>query len=212
MSDQDNFQEHELLRQVAMGDEIAFRQLFTLYHHQLGAYIYRITESTEVAEEIVQDVFLKIWMSREALQVVKNFRAYLFVTSKNHALNVLRKIIRERNRQSNWDEDTINAIPLADNDDLTSQYYGLLDKAIDCLPPQQQKVYLLSRHEHLKYIEIAERLNLSRETVKKYLQIAVSSITNYIQTNDDIMVLITVVLYNKKIIPNTPFLYSLCVF
>lgn len=194
MSYQDNFQENELLRQVAMGDEIAFRQLFHLYHQQLGAYIHRVTESSELAEEIVQDVFLKIWMSREALQGVKSFKAYLFVISKNHALNVLRKTIKERHLHAHWNQDIINAIPVADND-FYDEYYGLLDKAIDCLPPQQQKVYLLSRHEHLKYVEIAQRLEISRETVKKYLQIAVSSITTYIQANSDLMAFIVAFLF-----------------
>jgi DNA-directed RNA polymerase specialized sigma24 family protein len=65
--------------------------LFAAYHQRLGVHIFRITQSTELAEEMVQDVFMKIWMSRETLANVDNFKAYLFVVSKNHALKLFTK-------------------------------------------------------------------------------------------------------------------------
>ena len=91
--------ENDLLLRVAGGDEHAFSELFNTHHQLLGTHIYRITGSAELAEEVVQDVFLKIWLSRESLAAVQHFRAYLFVISKNHALNCLRKIAKERLRQ-----------------------------------------------------------------------------------------------------------------
>lgn len=177
--------EHELMLEVAAGSESAFKQLFAQYHHRLGAYIYRLTDSMELAEEIVQDVFLKIWMSRETLAGIKSFKAYLFVVSKNYALNCLRKVAKERNRSAEWDDNIINDIAVDETDEY-DKYYSLLDEAINHLPPQQKTVYILSRQQHLKYNEIAEQLNLSRETVKKYLQIAIASITNYVQANIDL--------------------------
>lgn len=194
MPDLNHLHEHELLERVALGDENAFRTLFNAYHHQLGAYIFRVTDSAELAEEVVQDVFLKIWMNRETLASVKSFKAYLYVVSKNHALNCLRKIIKERNQQVAWDENTINAIPVTD-DEQQNKYYSLLDQAVNQLPAQQQKVYLLSRHEHLKYVEIAEKLDISRETVKKYIQIAVASITAYVQANSDLTMLLALLYF-----------------
>ncbi|MDP2338450.1 MAG: sigma factor-like helix-turn-helix DNA-binding protein, partial [Bacteroidota bacterium] len=62
-------------------------------------------------------------------------------------------------------------------------YHSILDEAIDHLPPQQQQVYLLSRHERLRYAEVANRMNISHESVKKYLRIANASIVAYVQTN-----------------------------
>ncbi|WP_158995644.1 RNA polymerase sigma-70 factor [Mucilaginibacter sp. L196] len=182
--DFDAFPECELLQQVALSNEDAFRQLFTTYNHQLGTYIFRLTDSMELSEEIVQDVFLKIWENRETLTGVRNFKAYLFVVSKNHALNCLRKLINERAYQQEWEESSINGFTITE-EEKADRYYGLLDEAIDHLPPQQQKVYLLSRHEHLKYAEIAKQLSLSRETVKKYLQIAIASITTHVHANMD---------------------------
>jgi RNA polymerase sigma-70 factor (family 1) len=182
--------EKELLLQVARGDEHAFSELFNTYHQYLGAHIYRITDSVELAEEVVQDTFLKIWLNRKTLSSIKNFKAYMFVISKNHALNCLRKLAKERIAQKSIEDNTaaLDIADLVDNND----YYNLLDEAIDHLPPQQQKVYLLSRHDRLKYDEIANKMGLSRETVKKYLQVATLSITNFLQSNSNIMPLILV--------------------
>lgn len=172
--------EKDLLLKVAEGNEDSFKQLFQKYHHQLGTHVFRITNSMDMAEEIVQDVFLKIWMSREALAGVQNFKAYLFVISKNHSLNCIRKLSRERMHIRMGEEGFAREVHEEKNLDV---YHSLLDEAINQLPAQQQKVYLLSRHERLRYAEVANRLNISRETVKKYLQIATASITAYVQTN-----------------------------
>jgi RNA polymerase sigma-70 factor (family 1) len=168
--------EKELLLHVTLGNESAFRNLFALYHQQLGKYIFQLTENMELAEEVVQDVFLKIWIKREALADVQNFKAYLFVISKNHALNCLKKQAKEWLQEKELQRPDYTSFIVDENE---NPYYNWLDEAIDQLPPQQQKVYLLSRHERLKYAEIAIHLNLSKDTVKKYLQIANNSIMVY---------------------------------
>jgi RNA polymerase sigma-70 factor (ECF subfamily) len=173
----------DLLLQVAEGDEHAFRRLFIIHHQQLGVHIHRVTNSIELAEEVVQDVFLKIWMARETLAQVEDFKAYLFVISKNHALNCLKKLAKEKVQAKKLEKSSFGLIMGDQQDNL---YYNLLDEAIDHLPSQQQKVYLLSRHNRLKYNEIADQLKLSRETVKKYLQIATTSITDYVRSHLDV--------------------------
>ncbi len=173
--------EKELLMEVAAGSEKAFRELFNQYHQHLGRYIFTITRSRVMAEEIVQDVFMKIWVNHQRLSEVQSFKAYLFVLSRNYTLNYLRKVARDQLLKDRWQQDVVQALKAEDG--LPSSYYRLLDQAIDQLPTQQRTVYLLSRHQRLKYSEIAERLNLSRETVKSYLKIATSSITSYITSN-----------------------------
>ncbi|MES2278995.1 MAG: RNA polymerase sigma-70 factor [Bacteroidota bacterium] len=184
----DLFNEDDLLLQIAQGDEHAFACLFARYHQQLGSHIFRLTDSMEMAEEVVQDVFLKIWTNRTELNGIRNFRAYLFVMSKNHALNCIKKAMREQKYQQQWEAENATEEELVLVDADSNKYYSLLDTAIDHLPPQQQKVYLLSRHERLKYTEIAEEMNLSRETVKKYLQHAVAFISNYCENHSDMVV------------------------
>ncbi|GGN12650.1 DNA-directed RNA polymerase sigma-70 factor [Dyadobacter beijingensis] len=167
--------EKALLQLVAAGDERAFTRVFDHYHQRLGMHIYRITRSEQVAEELVHDVFLKIWRNRELLSEIENFSVYLFVVSKNAALNALKKIAAERTRFTDL-EDAAEGEP----DQPDDYRYALIDEAIDRLPAQQRQVYLLSRHHRLSYQEIAEQMGISRETVKKYLQIATASMVAYI--------------------------------
>lgn len=181
-------EEKEILQQVAQGDERAFRLLFNKYHHKLGSYIYQITKSDELKHEVVQDVFLRIWLNRKALAEIHNFQAYLYVISKNHALNCLKKTAHERALTTHLD--TVTYVPPIEETLEDNDRYVFVDEAIDQLPRQQKLVYLLSRHERLKHAEIAIRLNLSRETVKKYLKISTESITCYIRTRLTISVLV----------------------
>jgi RNA polymerase sigma-70 factor (ECF subfamily) len=170
--------EDEILQQVSEGDERAFAALFNHYHQLLGMHIFRITKSEQLAEEVVQDVFLKIWLNKEVLTGIDNFRIYLFVISKNAALNCLKKVANESARFLDIDAQTdISAAETIEED----HRYILIDEAIDQLPPQQKQVYLLSRHERLSYAEIAEQMNISKETVKKYLQIATESISSHVR-------------------------------
>lgn len=178
MNAPDGYSEKELLLQIAEGDETAFTRIFHQYHHQLGQHIFRLTESREMAEDITQDVFTKIWMIRESLAEVEHFRTWLYTISKNQALNALRQQARQRVRQQAFDATQ----PLAGDQELyDSVLLGIADQAIADLPPQQKKVYLLSRHEGMKYSEIAREMNISHETVKSYMKLALASITKSVR-------------------------------
>lgn len=170
-----------LLLQVAAGDEKAFSSLYYKYHHRLGIYLYQLTSSRPFAEEILQDVFCKVWEKRAQLPAIDNFQAWLFTISRNHALNCLRSLVRERLQKKVWEKDQVDLSAL---DQVTAEdQLQLIDKAISQLPPQQKKVFMLSRYKRLKYIEIAQELNLSKETIKSYLQIATSSIRKYVNNH-----------------------------
>jgi RNA polymerase sigma-70 factor (family 1) len=177
-----------LLRQVAMGDEAAFTKLMQEYTNLLASHIFRLTHHREQTEEIVQDVFLKIWQTRESLAEIKNFRTYLYVISRNQALNSLRSMIRERNRHKQWEQVALTTV---DEDDKNEKekHFSLLEEAITQLPAQQQRAWLLSRREGLKHREIAKEMELSEETVKKYIQYASQSITCYVETHVGITLL-----------------------
>jgi RNA polymerase sigma-70 factor (family 1) len=185
LSNQDQDTEHKLLNLVAAGNEQAFSQLFYLHHQHVAAYVFKLTSSRELAEEVVQDVFIKIWGNRESLTEVKNFRTWLFVISKNHTLNCLRVIIKEKLKQNAFLKhqslSIISEPVLMNTEGVTDfeEYEKAMD-AISQLPPQQQKVFILRRLKNMKYQEIAQQLNVSRETVKSYLKLANSSIAKFI--------------------------------
>lgn len=173
--------EKDLLLRVSQGEQKAFTLLFELYQAQLAGYIFHLTSSAEITEEVVQEVFMKVWTKRISLTEVNDFRAWLFKMSKNYALNYLRKLANDRLRHMAWIKtQSAGSAEDANNED---NRYELLAKAIDHLPPQQKKVFVLSRINKLKYEEIAAQLNLSRETVKSYLKLAGNSISKFVSSH-----------------------------
>lgn len=186
--------------QISYGDEMAFTQIYNKYQPLLSTHIFRLTRSRALTDEITQDIFLKIWTNKESLTKVNNFKAYLSVMSKNHALNVLRQLSKEKARYLKWQSE---AFSISQTEDAlagaTGELETLLDSAIDQLPPQQKKAYILSRHQRMKYAEIAEKLQLTRGTVKRYLQIAAESITKQIhrQAIKDVVKMISFLIISR---------------
>ncbi len=181
--------ESELLRRTSEGDKRAFTVLFDAHYKSLGSYVYKLTESMESAEEIVQEVFIKVWLKKEELTRINNFRAYLFVLCKNKALNHLRQLVSQTLRFQAWEKE-LGSDAQADVEDHYENFRVLIEQAIDHLPEQQQKIYRLSRHERLKYTEIAKELQLSPETVKKHIYLATKTIKEYVKNNMDEMVML----------------------
>jgi len=176
------YDEKTLLQKCAEGDPAAFRVLFLHWHQLLAGYLYRITESKELSEDLVQEVFMKIWMARESLSEVRNFKGFLWVVSRNHAYDILKKQLKEKLLQQTWLRERDIATG-NDPEDPQQHLTSLLDQAIDHLPPRRKEVYLLSRHERLTYQEIAEKLGISRESVKTHLELATKGISNYMQAH-----------------------------
>ncbi|GEP95707.1 DNA-directed RNA polymerase sigma-70 factor [Chitinophaga cymbidii] len=171
-----------MLKQVALGAPGAFAELFRAYHQPLAEYVHRLTESLEMTEDIVQDVFIKLWMKREMLPELDSFVHYLFILCRNHTFNCLRQTANSRVRQLQWASQFGQETAAPADDD----YRELINVAITQLPPQQQKVYFLSRHQHLKHKEIADRMGISIETAKKHMKLALRSITQYVRAHINI--------------------------
>lgn len=182
MSGPSQYNEKALLIKVAGGDQYAFRELYLYWHQVLAGYIYRITESKSLTEEIVQDAFLKIWMARETLAEIDNFKYFLLVVSRNQAFDVLKKQLKEQEKRQAW-EKANSARPYNEQTENEPFPSSVIDAAIDHLPPRRKEVWLLSRHERLTYKEIAGRLGISRESVKTHLKLASDAITQFIRAH-----------------------------
>ena len=183
--------EKNLVLQVAEGDEKAFEELFYAYHNQLGSYVLGWTKSISVTEEVVQDVFLKIWMNREALKEVERFDNYLYIVSRNYTFNALRQTAKKRLKSQEWAKHFENDQDFS-TDSTTEDYIALIEAAVAKLPPQQQKVYILKRHHGLKYEEISNQLEISPETARKHLAAALRNITSYVKARMHIVLLILI--------------------
>lgn len=168
-----------LLTLVAGGNEAAFRELVVRYSGLLYTYIYRHVESREVSEELVQDVFTQIWLTREALLEVRNFRTYLYVVSRNQALNALKKMLRDHHKQQEYRQ--LELVQEPDEERLNREMQlSIIEEAIEQLPARQKQAWVLSRRERLTYQQVAQEMDISRETVKTYLQHAHQFIGKYL--------------------------------
>lgn len=181
--------EQDLLDRLSTGDQRAFTALFDAYYKQLGAYVFQLTESLPVTEEIVQDVFIKIWVKKETIAEVKSFKNYLFILCRNQTFDALRKKAKQHVFQQKLEQFLKEESELAELSSPADVYREWIDQAVAKLPPQQQKVYILSRYERLKHEEISAKLQLSTETVKKHVQHAVRFIQHDLRSRIDATIL-----------------------
>lgn len=180
--------EQEIIERVAVGDDKAFSELFYAYHNQLAEFVMLITQDRQLAEDIVQDVFVKIWQSRTNLGTIEKFNSYLFILTRNYTLNCIKKLETSKKHQQQYS--LIASVPEAVYDNTVDCYLPIIDRAIAQLPPQQQKVFLLSRRDGLRHNDIAHTMGISRETVKKYIQLANLSVTEFVSSHQEIVLIL----------------------
>ena len=171
-----------LLLKVAEGNENAFCQLFKTYDSQLNGYIMSMTRSEPLTQEMVQDVFLKIWMNRHSLKEIYSFKSYLFVIARNHTFDTLKQIKRKRKREKEWMNNMVNQTLNDHAETAIDKSYEKIQDAVKLLPPQQKKIYSLKR-EGMKQADIAQELNISVETVKKHMLLAMRFLKSQIRPN-----------------------------
>lgn len=172
----------ELLKSVANSDLDAFRRLYDRYLQKVYSYSYFLTRSSEQAEDLTQELFAKIWIKRTELKSIENFDAWLTTLVRNNAYNFLKRHAIEQK--------ALRRIELSKQPDSVSiddalihkEYSKIYQEAIDQLPPQQKKVFLLSRNEGLKQEEIASNLGISLNTVKNHMKAALFSIRTYMKS------------------------------
>ena len=174
--------ERQWLEQLARGEESAFRLLFDRYHPFIYSFALRMTASDPIAKDVVQDVMIKIWVNRQTLHTIDNLPAYINRMTRNQVLNGMKRkaheesLIRELHPYREDHSPTEEAA-------IGKELEQLLHKAIGQLPTQQQKVYRMSRIDGRKHEDIANELNISRETVKKHMMAALRSVKQYLENN-----------------------------
>jgi len=183
----DRLENMDLLTKLREGDEPAFIQIYNQYRSKIYTYAYQLCKSSDTAEEIVQEVFIKIWQKREQLNLELSFNAYIKKITLNHVLNHLKKVARERVLQ----EQIFHTIEVSsnrtDDDMMEKELRKIYEEAIDRLPHQKKIIYKLSRVEELSHDEIALQLNISKNTVKNHMVEASRSIRDYVSKNGSII-------------------------
>ena len=173
MKKQDQDTDQLLLKQIQADNMLAFDELYKRYHKRLFHFANYILKSKTDSENIVHDVFLKLWEKRHSIQKVQ---PYLFSIAYNSTISAIRKKVSEQKFI-----DHIKSLPVSWEEpvNVDLEYRDLSEKAsliIDSLPKRQKEVYLLSREEGLSYKEIAQKMSISVNTVENHLVKALRSI------------------------------------
>ena len=129
----------------------------------------RYLKSPVLAQEVVQDVFLKLWIERKNIKTNQPLEAWLYTVAKNNLINRIKKIANEWKALTNLKNLSNEFVNPPSDKVEESQYNEFLKKAIETLPLQQQTVFYLARNEHLTYIQIGEKMGISPLTVKKHM-------------------------------------------
>lgn len=176
---------NQLIFRVSVhNDSQAYKELFLLYYKRLLQFATSITHTKQSAEDVVSDVFLKIWTNREGLRSIENLHLYLYVSTKNHSINYL---MREKKQASfSIDDSQVELKSIYFNPEqlmITAEMFKRIRNAVQLLPPKCQLIFKLVKEDGLKYKEVAELLHLSLKTIESQMTIALRRIGKSIQFN-----------------------------
>ncbi len=164
------------------GQEKALRYVYKKYCNRIYLLAMKFLKSPELAQELVQDVFLKLWEKRTELDKDRPIEAWLYTVARNKVINQFKKMAREQQKAAIQTLEAVSATEKADKRLLEGEAYQLLNEAVIRLPEKQRQVYTLSRMEGYSRLEIAEQLQISALTVKTHMSRAVLSVKNFVQS------------------------------
>lgn len=177
------YNEPELLQRSADGDQAAFTELFHHYKDRLHHFLYKLTESTELTEDTIQEIFLKLWKARAMMPEIQNLGSYLYRMAQNHCINVFKRQAREALILAELQKTTPRLMPTTDEVLDAKAIQEKLKAALEKLSPQQRKVYQLSREQGLRHDQIAASLGISPSTVKGHMISALRTLREELLTN-----------------------------
>lgn len=193
-------QEQDLLRQLIRGDIAGYEVLFHKYYPTFFAFIKGMTKETAVAEDIAQNIFMKVWLNREKLDAAKSIRNYLFVLAKHEIYNYFRTKSRHvhdpkggyrADRKQGGGGNLPSRNEIEEKLDL-AETAEQVETIVGKMPPQRQQIFRMSRFEHMPSREIAEQLNLSVRTVDKHLELALKELRKYLNIIPAIIVFLDI--------------------
>ncbi len=165
----------EYFNKVRLGDAEAFSSLFRKYYESLYQFARRLVKDPQSAENVVQDVFVRIWLTRQECNIHSSVKSYLYTAVKNHSLNYLKRektrirVSEETNYQGHFNQTPEQEL-------IEKENYEAVHREIEKLPEKCRQIYLMKRYDNLTYAEIAEILQISINTVKTQMKRAIKTL------------------------------------
>ena len=196
-------EDQELLTRIRHNDKKAFESIFHEYFHALHEYAYFYIGNSQLAEDIVQDIFLKLWDSRDRLTIHTSLKGYLFRSIHNNCIQYLRHRVVEQNHHAIHQaklEEAILMNRLFFESGLTKLFENdiesLVNKAIEDLPGTTREIYMLSRYKYLKNSEIAKKISLTEKSVEYHISRALEILRKYLKDYLPIILILSMVILN----------------
>jgi len=169
-----------LAQKISEGSEKAFKEIYWLYCDQLHSLAFQYLRDQQLAEDAVQDIFLKLWNQRHQLDENRSIKGFLLISLKNHVLNMLKINKRRILRQFEYSRINTNEVNEADSSVTCSELHLLIEHCLENLSDAKRRVYELKRVGDFSNKEIASRLGLSENTVKSHYYLAIKSLKELI--------------------------------
>ncbi len=171
------YTDQELTTLLKGGDQLAFTEIFSRYSHLLYKHVYNKIRNSQEAEDIVQEIFTKLWNKREQIEEkVGNLTGYLYTISRNAVFDLLRHKTHVADYAAAFTRFSEETFPETDALIREKQFAAIIESEIAALPPRMREVFNLRRLENLSNKQIAERLNLSEHTVKDQIKKAIRTL------------------------------------
>jgi RNA polymerase sigma-70 factor (ECF subfamily) len=186
--------ERQLLMEVAVGNQAAYKKLFVHYWDQIYSTALLFTKSRELSQDLAQDVFAKVWVRREKLREIQRFDAFLFIIARNVILDRLRKKVFNAANETCLMEYFADP-SLAPSEKMEmKEMNAIIRRAIDLLPAQQRTAFCLSRFHGLRHEDIAVRMGISKDSVKSYIVRALAHLRKYLAEHSELIPLLCLLL------------------
>ncbi|MGJ1534889.1 RNA polymerase sigma factor [Sphingobacterium multivorum] len=186
---------NKLLIALSDGDEHAFFTLYDQYSHALFSTIFRMVKDRQVSEEIVQDVFLKVWQKRSTIDPNRSFKSWIFTIAKNDVISWYRKLAKETAMQENLYHHFEQLYLMETESDMHEKQAELLERALNTLSERRKEIFVLCKLEQKSYEEVAQKLNISVSTVSNAMVKSNQHIRQFVQDHYDEILLILVTFY-----------------
>ena len=165
-----------LLTRIASGDNEAFRTLFEMFFPKVKVFLVKFLKDEVAAEDISQDIFVKIWTHRDVLPDIRSFNTYIYRMTRNAALNHI------RGSRTLVD---ISKMSILDDKDIESEYYTkekelLIRLTVEQMSPQRQRIYKMSREQGLSNDDISQKLGISKKTVENNITLALKELRDVV--------------------------------
>lgn len=161
--------EVSLIKRICASDEKAFLEIFNLYFKGVRHFVERYVHSRELAEDLAQEVFIKIWENRSRFSEVQSFKSFLYTCAKNHTLDSLKKAARSEVALGELIHSYSIGRSQTEDKLLDKEYLACFNKVLESLPERSREIFKLCREQKKSYAEVAEIMGISKNAVKNHM-------------------------------------------